>query len=235
MAALIFSAVAHSASAATTVSGSSPSVSSYGVVPSDSKQKASGGFMMMPSVLSSLWGHQVDVDVETPSVANRLLQDDHDDHDHDDLTTESAAAVDEDHLHTEDEHLDEHAGDEHLHPEGEEGDHDDHDHEKDEHLHAEGEVDDHDGHMHGDEFDDRSTSTSANESKAGGDPWGAVIGATLLVNVATFSGVLILALPAMYRGVLKYRNIPVESSPAAHGSGRIFDIFIPGFAVGFVG
>jgi len=249
MAALIFSAVAHSASAATTVSGSSPSISSYGVVPSDSKQKASGGFMMMPSVLSSLWGHQVDVDVETPSVANRLLQDDHDDHDHDeDHATESAAAVEEDHLHTEDEHLDEHTGDEnhanesghnhdedeHLHAdaEGEDGDHDDHDHEKDEHLHAEGEVDDHDGHMHGDEFDDRSTSTVANESKAGGDPWGAVIGATLLVNVATFSGVLILALPAMYRGVLKYRNIPVESSPAAHGSGRIFDIFIPGFAVG---
>eukprot|EP00984_Skeletonema_dohrnii_P032016 scaffold25380_cov56-Skeletonema_dohrnii-CCMP3373.AAC.1 len=133
MAALIFSAVAHSASAAT-ISGSSPSVSSYGVAPSDSKQKASGSFMIIPSVLSSLWGHQVDVDVETPSVANRLLQDDHDDHDHDeDHTTESAGVVEEDHLHTEDEHLDEHTGDEnHVNESG-------HNHDEDEHLHAEGE------------------------------------------------------------------------------------------------
>lgn len=78
------------------------------------------------------------------------------------------------------------------------------------------------------------TSNSANENITGKDrePWGAVLGASLLVNVATLSGVIILILPAIYRGVLKYRDIPAASSPAAHGHGRFFDIVIPGFAVG---
>lgn len=73
---------------------------------------------------------------------------------------------------------------------------------------------------------------SENITGKSGEPWGAVIGATLLVNVATFSGVLILVLPAMYRGVLKYRGIPAGTSAAANGNGRFFDIVIPGFAVG---
>lgn len=73
---------------------------------------------------------------------------------------------------------------------------------------------------------------SENVTGKSGEPWGAVIGATLLVNVATFSGVLILVLPAMYRGVLKYRGIPAGTSAAANGNGRFFDIVIPGFAVG---
>jgi len=229
-AALILSAVAHSASAAT-ITGSSPYASSFDVVKSESKRQASSGTMM----LSSLWGQQVgnveDKFLITSSSANhRLLQDDAD-HEHDEEHDEEHA-VDEEHLHTEDEHLEVHTEDEHH--ENESDGHDDHDHhEEDEHLHTEEDADDHDSHSHdGHEDEFLGTSTMANESKANGEPWGAVIGATLLVNVATFSGVLILALPAMYRGVLKYRNIPAQSSPAAHGKGRFFDIVIPGFAVG---
>ena len=188
-------------------------------------------------------------------------EDDHegDDHDHEEvaavdevviegaavveeIVTEAVAAVEEEHHdeehhdedeHDEDEHdEDEHDEDEHLN----EKDHDDHDDHgaHDDHDHGHEVHDDHDhGHeAHADEF---NTSTTSNESKAnnsGGEPWGAVIGATLLVNVATFSGVLLLVLPAMYRGVLKYRNIPIASSPAANGNGSFFDIVIPGFAVG---
>lgn len=210
MAALVFLTVSHSASAAVTSgSASSSYVSTIGTVPFESKQQASG---FMPSILSSPWSQQDDVDVESKrlrisTINNRLLQDDHSDSD-----------------------LEEHVGDD-----TNESDHD-HDHEEVEHFHAEEEADEHNGHMHdahvghGAEF--HHTTTTSNESKDNREPWGAVIGAALLVNVATFSGVLILALPAMYRGLLKYRNIPVESSPAAHGSGRFFDIIIPGFACG---
>eukprot|EP00986_Skeletonema_menzelii_P008775 scaffold3803_cov151-Skeletonema_menzelii.AAC.2 len=194
------------------------------------------------------------------NIGSRLLQvveeDDHegDDHDHEEvaavdevviegaavveeIVTEAVAAVEEEHHdeehHDEDEHdEDEHDEDEHLN----EKDHDEHDDHgaHDDHDHGHEVHDDHDhGHeAHADEF---NTSTTSNESKAnnsGGEPWGAVIGATLLVNVATFSGVLLLVLPAMYRGVLKYRNIPIASSPAANGNGSFFDIVIPGFAVG---
>ena len=223
--ALILSAVAYSASAAT-IPGSSSSASSFDVVKSESKRQASSGTM----IFSSLWGQQVGYGEDKFLISsfhanNRLLQDDTD-HGHDEEhTTETAAAVEEEHLHTEDEHLDVHTEDD-FH-ENESDGHDDLDHEEEEHLHMEEEAGD---NGHEDEF--LGTSTVANESKANGEPWGAVVGATLLVNVATFSGVLILAIPAMYRGVLKYRNIPVQSSPAAHGKGRFFDIVIPGFAVG---
>lgn len=216
MAALIFLTVSHSASAVPN-NGPSSYASTIGTEPFESKQQASG---FMSSILPSLWSQQDDVDIEskfliTSIVNNRLLQKYHSGHD-------------------------EHVGDD-----TNESDHD-HDHEQVEHLHAEEEADDHgghipddhDGHIHGAnegdeaEFHAHDTKTTSNESKDNGEPWGAVIGAALLVNVATFSGVLILALPAMYRGLLKYRNIPVESSPAAHGSGRFFDIIIPGFACG---
>ncbi len=224
IAALIFVAVSHSASAVSN-SGSSPYASTIGKVPFESKQQASG---FMSSILSSLWSQQDDVDVEsklliTSTVNHRLLQDDQSD-----LELEDGRSD-----------LEEHEGDD-TNKES------DHDHEEVEHLHAEEEVDKDDGHMpndhddhiynanegNGAEFHVHDTTTTSNEPKDNGEPWGAVIGAALLVNVATFSGVLILAIPAVYRGLLKYRNIPVESSPAAHGSGRFFDIIIPGFACG---
>ena len=62
--------------------------------------------------------------------------------------------------------------------------------------------------------------------------WGAVIGATLLVNIATFSGVLLLVIPAVMRGYLKYKGMPGPSSSEAAKGGRVFDIFLPAFAVG---
>jgi len=157
-----------------------------------------------PGIMTS-----IDVDVKskfliTSTVKKRLLQDDHS-------------------------NLEERTGDDTNESE--------HDHDLEEEEHLQEEEADHDGHMqdgahegHGAEFHD--TTTTSNESKDNGEPWGVVIGATLLVNIATFSGVLILVLPAIYRELLKYRNIPVESSPAVHGNGRIFDIIIPGFAVG---
>ena len=99
--------------------------------------------------------------------------------------------------------------------------------------------DDHDSHEEHDDHDEFSTSTVANnESKTtdeGGEPWGAVIGASLLVNLATFSGVCILIIPSIYRSLLyvyKHRKIPSRSNTRPATNGRFFDIIIPGFAVG---
>ena len=158
----------------------------------------------------------------------------HDDEDH---AAEGSDGHDEHHDDHEDEHL-ESEGHDDGHDDHEDEGHDDHhdDHEDEGHgdHHDDHEDEGHDDHghaAHAEEFN-TSSSTTSNESKANGEPWGAVIGATLLVNVATFSGVLLLVLPAMYRGILKYRNVPIGSSPAANGNGRFFDIVIPGFAVG---
>eukprot|EP00984_Skeletonema_dohrnii_P020372 scaffold9898_cov86-Skeletonema_dohrnii-CCMP3373.AAC.1 len=243
---LVLSAVNHSSASATPISGRTQqsASSSFGVAALKTKQgNSDGSSVVSSSVLAHLWGHDDnDNDKEwmiaPSSTGSRLLQEedleeDHDDHDHDEVTEAVTAAVEEDSAHEEDDH------DDHDHANEEESDgHDDHDldHE-DEHLHEDEVADDHDDHddhdhssheAHTDEF----ASTTASESKANSEPWGAVIGATLLVNLATFSGVLLLVLPAMYRGVLKYRNVPIGSSPAAHGSGRFYDIVVPGFAVG---
>lgn len=56
-------------------------------------------------------------------------------------------------------------------------------------------------------------------------PWGIVIGATLLVNCATLSGLLLLLLPAFRKGML---TKPGEDSSHT----RLMDIMIPSFAVG---
>ena len=85
--------------------------------------------------------------------------------------------------------------------------------------------DNHDEHLHGAE-------TMSAENKTVNNVWGAVIGATLLVNVATFSGVLILIIPAAHRGYLKYRGIPGTPEAVTGKGGRLLGIFIPGFAVG---
>lgn len=70
------------------------------------------------------------------------------------------------------------------------------------------------------------------ETKSVNNVWGAVIGATLLVNLATFSGVLILIIPAVQKGYLKYRGVPGTPGAAAGKGGRMLDIVVPGFAVG---
>jgi len=61
-------------------------------------------------------------------------------------------------------------------------------------------------------------------------PWGAVIGASLLVNLAALSGCLIVVMTAVHKGVLKARG--EDASDVAVGHGKLFDICIPAFAVG---
>ena len=85
------------------------------------------------------------------------------------------------------------------------------------------------------ETPDQMETTLSSESKSVNNVWGAVIGATLLVNLATFSGVLIMVITAMKRGYLKYNGRGVqEGTPAADAGkgGRMLDIVLPGFAVG---
>ena len=251
IAALFLSAaITHPASAAA-VTGSQPS---YAVMASEASRQHIFDGTAVSSVLASLWGG---INHNKSTMNNRFLQVEEDDHDHADEIHANETDLHDLHAdehHDEPGHADEHVEDihheEHDHDElhhadeaaamqldevdhhDEHDDHGDHGDEHDEH-------DDHGDHDHGHgDLDEHAhgaeSSTMYNENVTGksGEPWGAVIGATLLVNVATFSGVLILVLPAMYRGVLKYRGIPAGTSAAANGNGRFFDIVIPGFAVG---
>ena len=141
-------------------------------------------------------------------------------------------------------------------------DHSDHDHGEEEvvevddhfgHDHGEEEdveVDDHFGHDHGDEeFSDKLTTNSSNNNAQEDNslPWGQVIGATLLVNLATLSGVFIILAVFVQQGFLKLREkrngrpikTPRRASGIAQapnsvvvGEGVLFDICIPAFAVG---
>jgi len=179
---------------------------------------------------SSLWHAENDKsynrllqEVEVQTVVAIEVDEDHDDHDHDEEGHEDHkddVVVDEHDDHDHDDHGDDHDDhDEHDHDahEDEHDDHDDHgDH--DEHDHD-------DEHLHG-------TETMSSENKSVDNVWGAVIGATLLVNLATFSGVLILVIPAVHRGYLKYRGVPGTPEAVAGKGGRMLDIVVPGFAVG---
>lgn len=69
-----------------------------------------------------------------------------------------------------------------------------------------------------------SETLSSNEE--GHKPWGPVIGATLLVNLATLSGLLLLVVPSIRKGLLS------KSSGDSQSRGKIIDILIPSFAVG---
>ncbi|KAL7535526.1 hypothetical protein ACHAXR_006543, partial [Thalassiosira sp. AJA248-18] len=147
--------------------------------------------------------------------------DDHEDHDHE----EDGHDDHDDHGLEEDGH-DDH--DDHGHEEGGHDDHDDHGHEDDGH-------DDHEDHSSHDEAEEFSSSSSANESQEDKLPWGQVIGATLLVNLAALSGCLIVVMTAVQRGLLKFRSGDGTVSHAHSkliGHGLLFDICIPAFAVG---
>ena len=88
----------------------------------------------------------------------------------------------------------------------------------------------HDDHDHGDEDSEFATlsSEAAEESKL---PWGQVIGATLLVNLAALSGCLIIVFAAVQRGLLKARGQDTSATGLV-GQGKFFDLCIPAFAVG---
>ena len=74
--------------------------------------------------------------------------------------------------------------------------------------------------------------TLSSENKSVNNVWGAVIAATLLVNLATFSGVLIMVIAAMKRGYLKYKGRGGTHVADKGKGGRMLDIVLPGFAVG---
>ena len=57
-------------------------------------------------------------------------------------------------------------------------------------------------------------------------PWGAVLGATLLVNLATVVGLLLLVVPAIRKGMLG------QTTSGTQSHGKLLDIIIPSFAVG---
>lgn len=97
---------------------------------------------------------------------------------------------------------------------------------------------DHSDH-HGDHDEEFHSSSASDETESSSLPWGQVIGATLLVNLASLSGCLIVVWMAVYRGYLKMRatssrqqrRLSVQDSTLV-GHGVFFDICIPAFAVG---
>ena len=173
---------------------------------------------------------------EDEHVEEEAVDEDHSDHDHGE-----EEAVDEDHSghdHGEEEE-DDHSGHDHGEEE-EEDDHSGHDHGEEE------EEDDHSGHDHGEEEFNSSTSTKENSAQESDSlPWGQVIGATLLVNLASLSGCLIVVMASIHRGIIKLRasrdearnarrmsGIALAPNTTLHGQGTFFDICIPAFAVG---
>lgn len=89
--------------------------------------------------------------------------------------------------------------------------------------------DDHAGHDHGEESSEFSSMANADESSR---PWGQVILYTLIVNLATLSGVFIVFATAVHRKIIKLKGGDEPQVEAQAGHGRLFDIGIPSFAVG---
>lgn len=162
------------------------------------------------------------------------------------LQEDAHSDTDHDHFHEEEDgHFEEEAVDEdhsdYDHGEEEEDDHSDHNH-------GEEEEDDHSGLDHGEEEVNVNSFTSANENSAQESdslPWGQVIGATLLVNLASLSGCLIVVMASIHRGMIKLRasrddarrarrisGVALAPNTTLHGQGTFFDICIPAFAVG---
>ncbi|KAL7469504.1 hypothetical protein ACHAXS_009764 [Conticribra weissflogii] len=148
----------------------------------------------------------------------RLLQEDEEQvHDHDDEEHEAHEneAVVEDEAHDDQMHdLEDQAHDDHLHEdESVEEDHDGHD-----------------DHDHGDV--DSITSESNEASTSANKPWGRVIGAALLVNLASLTGILLLLLPAMRIGYLKYKGGDTSKVKENFLQGKFLNVCVPAFAVG---
>mmetsp|Transcript_5429 Transcript_5429/g.12358 ORF Transcript_5429/g.12358 Transcript_5429/m.12358 type:complete len:619 (-) Transcript_5429:188-2044(-) len=102
--------------------------------------------------------------------------------------------------------------------------HEEHNDDHDEHH------DDHDEHNDdpNDEFHTTSSTQDSYQEKA--KPWGYVILATLIVNLASLTGLLLLLIPAIHRGYLNFQGL--DSQAADGKKGRLFDVCIPAFAVG---
>jgi len=107
----------------------------------------------------------------------------------------------------------------------EEESHEGHDHGDD--VNSAWEKESHEGHDHGRDMESViSTEENATEKL----PWWPVIGASIIVNLAALSGVLIVVMAAVQRGVLEFQGR--DSSSVVIGHGNFFDICIPAFAVG---
>jgi len=191
-----------------------PQVGAAAAVPSKTAKRLLEGFV---------------IDVSSALEAAEEGDDGHDGHDgHDHGEDEESLFKDG--------HDDDHDGHDHGEMEeaiGEEG-HDGHDHgdeddNHDGHDHSDGDHDDdHDGHDHGDSESLSSTNNDAQELKS---PWGPVILASIIVNLATLSGCLIIVMTAMHRGLLKrQRGGAADDGVAGHG--KLFDLCVPAFAVG---
>ncbi|KAL7508539.1 hypothetical protein ACHAXN_005568 [Cyclotella atomus] len=114
-------------------------------------------------------------------------------------------------------------GEDHEENEAHEGEtedyHDEEEHHEDEHE----DEHDHEDHEAHDEVEHEFTELN-NQEATSSKPWGHVIGATLLVNCAALTGLLLLLLPAMRKGLI------ATSEGESHG--KWLDIIIPSFAVG---
>eukprot|EP00985_Skeletonema_marinoi_P018903 scaffold10698_cov213-Skeletonema_marinoi.AAC.10 len=126
-----------------------------------------------------------------------------------------------------------------------EDEHDHHEHE-DEHEHDnettsieevhEGEEDhDHDEHEGEEDHHDHDHEAESNSIKQANDdvpkPWFYTILATVLVNITSLSGLVLLLIPAIHRGYLKMKG-SYNAQDAPPKNRRLFDICVPAFAVG---
>ena len=81
------------------------------------------------------------------------------------------------------------------------------------------------GHQHNEHLNDtHSEATFMNID--GSKPWGVVFLATILVNLSTLSGLLLLIIPTIRKGVL------TKASTDSNSHGKLIDIVIPSFAIG---
>ena len=87
----------------------------------------------------------------------------------------------------------------------------------------------HDTHMHN-ELEGEFSTLSNEATEDDKLPWGEVIGATLLVNLAALSGCLIVVMVAVHGKWLSMKGQDPTQTKVGHG--LLFDICIPAFAVG---
>uniref|UniRef100_A0A7S4V158 Uncharacterized protein n=1 Tax=Ditylum brightwellii TaxID=49249 RepID=A0A7S4V158_9STRA len=155
-----------------------------------------------------------------------LIEDDHDEEDgldnHHDEDGDHHDEEEDHHEEEEDHHLDDHDGDGDHHDE--DGDHHDEDHHDED-----GDHHDEDGDHH---LDDHGHSSHSEDSEK--RPWGKVIGASLLINLATLSGVILLIPLVASVSHCNKDSITRRSLRQMYGSyqGKMLDIVIPSFACG---
>ncbi|KAL7464306.1 hypothetical protein ACHAXS_004641 [Conticribra weissflogii] len=112
-------------------------------------------------------------------------------------------------------------------------------HKEEEHVYEKGNVHvtDDEEHMRVDDdmhglFDSFYIASESSEATDTIKPWGKVIGATIIVNLVTLIGLLILVLPAIRQGYLKCTGRNDVPRRLDYEKGKFVNICIPSFAVG---